>query len=129
VTAPMHRRYGLPQGEFRNLMELFPRVQFYDYTKLAKRIRSDRMPGNYHLTFSLTETNLTTALGVLEAGRSVAVVTAAPLETFHGFPVVDGDRNDFRFMDPGGVAVLLKPKGALARSGSPFIYDPVEEAA
>jgi len=40
----------------RTLFELFPKVQFYDYTKIPKRMKkfmAGNMPENYHLTFSL----------------------------------------------------------------------------
>ena len=36
-------------GGFRNIMEMFPTVQFYDYSKRPNRTD---LPPNYHLTFS-----------------------------------------------------------------------------
>ena len=44
----------VPIGEHKNIMELFPNVQFYDYTKRHNR---KNLPKNYHLTFSLAENN------------------------------------------------------------------------
>ena len=34
----------------KNIMQLFPDVQFYDYTKLEHRIVGQQLPDNYHLT-------------------------------------------------------------------------------
>jgi hypothetical protein len=44
---------------YDNIMELFPDVQFYDYTKRPNR---RNLPPNYHLTFSLAEDNDADAL-------------------------------------------------------------------
>jgi hypothetical protein len=35
--------------------------------------------------------------------------------TFWGYPVIDGDRDDLRFLDPAPCIVALKAKGAGAR--------------
>ena len=37
-----------------NVMDMFPDVQFYDYTKIPNRYN---VPSNYHLTFSRSESN------------------------------------------------------------------------
>src|SRR5262249_37055240 len=41
---------NVPTSDAPNLMSAFPRVPFYDYTKLANR---RNLPPNYHLTYSL----------------------------------------------------------------------------
>ena len=51
-----YERYKVP-GTDKNIMELFPDVQFYDYTKLENRIVGQTLPANYHLTFSRAEDN------------------------------------------------------------------------
>ena len=51
-----YERYKVP-GTDKNIMELFPDVQFYDYTKLENRIVGQQLPVNYHLTFSRAEDN------------------------------------------------------------------------
>lgn len=101
---------------FRNVMEAFPDVQFYDYTKVLGR-KSAIALANYHLTFSLSESNDSEAVKALEQGYNVAVVARIkpkdikPL-TWGGFPVVDGDESDVRFFDPkGGHVVMLTAKG------------------
>ena len=48
--------------EGMNIMEMFPDVTFYDYTKIPKRMLQftrGELPKNYHLTFSRSENNQT----------------------------------------------------------------------
>lgn len=97
-----------------------PSVVFYDYTAIKKRILGE-LPKNYYLTFSLKEDNIADALQVLANGKNITAVVKEKTPTFHGFPTVDGDIHDVRFLDPDGHVVLLKPKGQLANSDSPFI--------
>lgn len=101
------------------LPERFPSVQFTDYTKSVKRAlahAAGKLPENYHLTFSRSETNESDCLRVLQAGGNVAAVFASGLpETWHGFAVIDGDAHDLRHLDPRGVVVGLSPKGNRAK--------------
>ena len=101
------------------LMESFPTIQFTDYTKSFKRALAHakgKMPANYHLTFSRSETNDAQCLEILRHGGNVAVVFAGarPAE-WNGFPVIDGDAHDLRHIDPKGVVVGLTPKGNKAK--------------
>jgi hypothetical protein len=103
----------------RTIFDLFPEVQFVDYTKSVKRMLrflAGLLPKNYHLTFSRSEINEADCLRVLEAGGNVAVVFAdgKPMR-WHGYPVIDGDKHDLRHLDPRGVVVGLSPKGVKAR--------------
>lgn len=108
---------------FANLMEAFPRVVFYDYTKILNR---RNLPANYHLTFSLSEANELQAWQALAAGMSVAVVfrdrASIPAE-YMGARVVDGDETDLRFLDPAGCVVALYAKGPAKRDRSGFVRD------
>lgn len=106
--------------------EMFPDAKFYDYTKRWDRPTSD----TYHLTYSVTER--TTDAQIAErvgAGANVAMAVRGfgrkqPLPTtWQGFDVVDGDETDYRFLDPRGVVVMLRAKGTLGRSTSPFARD------
>ena len=98
---------------FQNIMQMFPNVQFYDYTKLSNR---RDLPSNYHLTFSRSESNDTAVASHLVNGGNVAVVFnvkkgAALPESWNGYTVVDGDDTDLRFLDPQNVVVGLRGKG------------------
>jgi hypothetical protein len=97
------------------IFSAYPSVQFIDYTKNPRRF--DRaLPSNYHLTFSLSETNCEAAAAILARGFNVAVVFAGDRpHDFLGHAVIDGDEHDLRHLDPCGVVVGLTPKGNKAK--------------
>lgn len=106
------------------LLERFPDVQFYDYTKILGR---KSLP-NYHLTYSYSQASLGYARAAFVAakktGGNLAVVFRGKLpETFLGRRVIDGDVHDLRFLDPAGVVVGLKAKGRAKNDQSGFVID------
>jgi hypothetical protein len=109
----------------RTVLETFPDVHFYDYTKHPQRATlgaKGGLPANYSLTFSRSETNASDVDRVLDAGGNVAVVFAGDRPaTFAGRPVVDGDHDDLRFLDAAGVIVGLSAKGRGKRDTSGFV--------
>ena len=93
----------------KTIMELFPDVQFYDYTK--NYLRFNRvLPANYHLTFSRSEENEEHVERILALGFNVAIVFDELPETYKGYKVVNGDESDLRFKDEKNVVVGLKYK-------------------
>jgi len=105
-------------GVFKNIMTRFPNVMFYDYSKIAGR---KNIPSNYHLTFSASESNQDQVTEALANGMNVAVVFDKVPDTYMGLPVIDGDEDDLRFLDPKGHIVGLKAKGPALHSTSSFI--------
>lgn len=108
----------------KNLMELFPTVQFYDYTKNLTRMLAflkGGMPPNYHLTFSRSESNGMQVDTVLKNGGNVAVVFAKATSQYKNHTVVNGDKDDLRFLDPSGVIVGLSAKGKAREDISGFV--------
>jgi hypothetical protein len=104
-----------------SLINKYPNVQFYDYTKWPSKFRKD-IPSNYHLTFSRSElTSLETIQEELDGGRNVAVVFDKVPTTWNGWNVIDGDETDLRFLDPVGVIVGLKAKGKAKKDTSGFV--------
>lgn len=104
------------------LLELFPNVQFVDYTKNYNRL--GKAPANLDLTLSYSVRNSKECIDALLAGHNVAIVFAGGLpESFAGFPVIDGDLHDLRHLDAkGGFIVGLSPKGNKAkRDASGFV--------
>jgi hypothetical protein len=106
------------------MAEEFPEVQFYDYTAVPRPWR--RTKDNYHVTFSRKENNEKDAMAALKHGINVAVVFDAKKgeslpETWRGYPVVDGDLHDLRFLDSeefdGPVIVGLHAKGKARGKG------------
>ena len=116
---------GDPHKYRQTMLELFPNVQFYDYTKSVKRARqhaSGQLPSNYHLTFSRSENtpdDLVTEL--VESGQNVAVVFDEVPDTWLGLPVINGDEHDLRFIDPVGVIVGLVAKGQAKKDTAGFV--------
>jgi hypothetical protein len=93
----------------KSLMEMFPKVQFYDYTKNYLRFNKV-LPENYHLTFSRSESNEDKAMELLSRGVNVAMVFDELPETYKGYKVINGDLSDLRFEDQKNVIVGLKYK-------------------
>ena len=112
----------------KNIMEHFPSVRFYDYTKSFARIMdflAGNLPPNYHLTFSRSETNDVQVETVLKAGGNVAVVFRGELpETYKGVKVINGDESDLRFIDAKNVVVGLVEKGRAKKDESGFVVEP-----
>lgn len=114
VTFRLNGTSDIPFEKFKifdgkNIFELFPDIQFYDYTK--NYLRFDKLlPSNYHLTFSRSETNQIKSLELLKRGFNVAMVFDKLPLTYDGFEVVNGDETDLRFLDKHNVIVGLKYK-------------------
>jgi len=107
----------------QTIMELFPNIQFYDYTKWPSKFRpASRLPANYHLTFSRSEnTTLDDIQAEFDAGRNVAVVFDEVPTEWEGWTVINGDADDLRHLDPVGVIVGLKAKGAARKDVKGFV--------
>ena len=118
----------------QNIFEAFPNVQWYDYTKIANRRKVKDIP-NYHLTWSYSNADpryaamLDTAI---ENGMNAAVVFRSNFievkpkcwHTWNGYPVIDGDKDDLRFLDPkGGHIVALYAKGKAKKDTSGFVQE------
>lgn len=119
--------------ENTGIVQAFPNVQFYDYTKLHNR---KNVPANYDLTYSYSGASnrymsyLPDAMAN-PALKRIAVVfdkrstVAGLLEanaTFQGLPIVDGDETDVRHIEPKGVVVALYAKGAARKDATGFVY-------
>ena len=102
-----------------NLFELFPDVQFYDYTKVLGRKTSKYK--NYHLTFSAADGNDADVAKAMEQGMNVAVVFDEIPQEYKGKSVFNADDTDLRFMDPKGVVLGLKAKGRAKKDYSGFV--------
>jgi hypothetical protein len=112
----------------QNILQLFPDVQFYDYTKVLNRVRLlDKYP-NYHLTFSYTGDNWDECTQALAHGVNVAAIfdvkrgKALP-QTFNGYNVLDGDITDYRPADEKGNIVGLRWKHIANRENNTAIQN------
>jgi len=114
-------------GTGQNIFQLFPQVQFYDYTKILGRKVAHI--DNYHLTFSAADGNDSDVLGAIAQGYNVATVfglkkTEPMPDNYQGRPVFNGDESDLRFLDPKGVIVGLYAKGKAKKDTSGFVKYP-----
>jgi len=109
-----------------NIFELFPNVQFYDYTKVLGRKTSKYK--NYHLTFSAADGNDADVARAMEQGMNVAVVFDEIPQTYKGRSVFNADDTDLRFLDPKGVVLGLKAKGRAKKDYTGFVIR-LKEAA
>ena len=119
-------RWELILIDGKNIFERFPDVQWYDYTKIPNRKVSHL--ANYHLTWSYSAANPKYEQyfdEVIRNGMSVAVVFRKPinLNTWRGYKVVDGDKDDLRFLDPKQSIVALYAKGKAKKDQSGFVVD------
>jgi hypothetical protein len=118
---------NIPVGGFKNIMSMFPDVQFYDYTKIFTRL-TKQIPTNYHLTFSRAETkqNQEEAQRAIELGYNVAAVFKINNEselpkTYMNAKVINGDEHDLTFLHGNGVVVGLKAKGDAKKDTTGFV--------
>ena len=98
----------------KNIFDLHSDIQFYDYTKNYIRFEK-QLPTNYHLTFSMSEDNKDKSLELLSKGHNVAMVFGIKNENdlpseYLGYKVINGDKDDLRFLDDKNVIVGLKYK-------------------
>jgi hypothetical protein len=96
--------------EYNSIIEMFPNILFYDYTKRPIQLNWDL---NYHLTFSKSEVNDKEVLQSLDNGYNVAIPfnlkkgkklphyynLSLPNETPKLIKIIDGDLHDLRIKE------------------------------
>lgn len=90
----------------KNILEIYPNVMFYDYTKVRNYWKIAERYDNYYLTFSRdgSEQNEKECLEWLSKGNNVAVVFGVTKESelpkkWKGYEVLVGDKYDYRVWD------------------------------
>ena len=104
--------------ETTGIMDEFPDIQFYDYTKIPNR---KNLPANYSLTWSYSGANERYVEMRPDSYNWAVVFRDGLPSTFKGRKVIDGDETDLRFLDPKGVVVGLKAKGKARKDQSGFV--------
>ena len=102
------------------IFNLFPDLQFYDYTKNPNR---KNLPSNYDLTFSYSgvESFIKFNRQALENNMRVATVFKILPVEFEGRPVINGDDHDARFIEDKNIIVGLKAKGKARQDKTGFV--------
>lgn len=110
-------------GTGKNIFELYPGIQFIDYTKDYARMFS-KLPANYHLTYSINErTPRDQVKRVYSETRFNCAAVYYPEipehQIFDGqdFEIVPGDDHDLRHLDPRGKIIGLRFKIPLGGKG------------
>jgi hypothetical protein len=87
--------------ENKNILELYPDVQFYDYTKVPNRYELVEKYPNYHLTFSYDGFNWDTCVHFLNKGVNVAVVFESDVLpiSWRGYRCIEMSNSDLRYLD------------------------------
>lgn len=111
----------------QTIFQLFPDVQFYDYTKHPSRNLEGKTYGNYDLTFSFSSITPKpiSIKGLTNPNNSRVAVVFQKKEdipsTFRTWNVVDGDDTDVRHIEPKNVVVALYAKGKAKKDTSGFV--------
>jgi hypothetical protein len=111
----------------KTIFQLFPDVQFYDYTKHPSRNLVGKTPGNYDLTYSFSSITPKpiSIKGLTNKNNSrVAVVFQRKEDiptSFRAWEVIDGDDTDVRHIEPKNVVVALYAKGKAKKDHSGFV--------
>lgn len=122
-SLQFNHTYKDGQTESVTIFDLFPDLQFYDYTKISNR---KDIPLNYDLTFSYSGVkafNIHVLKAIAKRMRIAVVFQSKKTipNKFLGMPVVDGDDSDIRVNDPHGCVVALYAKGKARKDTSGFV--------
>lgn len=111
--------------KFLTIFEVFPNIQFYDYTKIVNR---KDIPSNYDLTISYSGVPgfQKYVQKAINAGERIAVVFRHQEnipESFLDMECIGGDDSDIRHIEPKNVVVALYAKGKAKKDTSGFVID------
>ena len=118
---------NIPVVMGQTIFQLFPHVQFYDYTKHPNRNLEGKTACNYDLTYSFSAlTPKPISIKGLQNpnNRRTAVVFQRKEDipsSFRGWPVVNGDDTDVRHIEPSNVVVALYAKGKAKHDATGFV--------
>jgi hypothetical protein len=113
---------NVKNSQGKTIFDLFPDIQFYDYTPSLKRVVENKVK-NYYLLHSTKETMTSEHEGLfaLKRGYNTAIVFDYIPENYRGYKVINGDETDLRFLDDKGVIVGLTAKGKAKKDSSGFV--------
>jgi hypothetical protein len=106
-------------GEY-TIFDLFPDLQFYDYTKNPNR---KNLPDNYDLTFSYSGVDSFIKFNrqALSNNMRIATVFKIMPSEFLGRQVINGDDHDARFIEDKNLVIGLKAKGKARQDKTGFV--------
>lgn len=106
-------------GEY-TIFDLFPDLQFYDYTKNPNR---KNLPANYDLTFSYSGVDSFIKFNRQALANNMRVATVFKIipSEFMGRQVINGDDHDARFIEDKNLVIGLKAKGKARYDKTGFV--------
>ena len=119
-------------GLAKHFVRLYPKFQFYDYTKIMKRVKLAENHENWHVTYSLSENTTKSTMEILLAGNTNIAIPFKRVPDvggqfrLWGRKMVDGYSTDLRFLDGVKRIVCLKAGGRGRNSSSKFIVRDVK---
>jgi len=136
------------EKEYKNLMELFSEIDFFDYTKYDILKSRKKLPSNYNLTYSRAGTHRgklidgwETLKTYLDKDINIAVVCTKLIkdqllenDTYQNYKVVNGDLYNNRIKDKvakgdNGSIILLEANKKTDMNSSGFILQTQDEIA
>ena len=106
-------------GEY-TIFNLFPDLQFYDYTKNPNR---KNLPSNYDLTFSYSGVDSFIKFNRQALANNMRIATVFKIipSEFLGREVINGDDHDARFIEDKNLVIGLKAKGKARYDKTGFV--------
>ena len=106
-------------GEY-TIFDLFPDLQFYDYTKSPNR---KDLPSNYDLTFSYSGVDSFIKFNRQALANNMRIATVFKIipSEFLGRQVINGDDHDARFIEDKNLVIGLKAKGKARYDKTGFV--------
>jgi hypothetical protein len=120
IWAPGYER---ELGAASCIMNEFPLIRFYDYTKNHTRFM-DCLPSNYRLVFSYSASTAKHFKEVVKKHPVAVVFKGEPPDKFKGYPVIDGDNEDIRFFDQPRTIIGLRAKGRAKTKDNKLVTAP-----
>lgn len=117
IWAPGYER---ETGAASCVMNEFPLIRFYDYTKNHTRFLSP-LPANYRLVFSYSDSTAKHFKEIIKQAPVAVVFKDEKPKQWKGFPVIDGDEDDIRFFDKPKQVIALKAKGKARKKESGLV--------
>ena len=128
-TSDIDFIYLLKKYASLDISDLNPTAIFYDYTKIAGKVKKYKDHPNYFLTFSRAEDNESIAQTVLNDGGNVSIVFRGELPNYwRGYKVIDGDTSDLVMIYNKNVILGLRAKGDARKDMSGFVVPGLEDA-
>ena len=94
----------------KNILEIFPDIQFYDYSKVENRFKLTKKYNNYDISFSYDGFNMDKCINAIKNNIRISMVFESIPNYFNGIKVINGDKYDARYLDPTNVIIGLKLK-------------------